>query len=247
VTPLTPAVPHRRAPRRRGRAAVGFAVALVTSLTVWTALVVPHLPGPPQAAYAWNAGAAVVVLLLAKRWGLSWSELGLSRVRIRSGVRWAAGALLVVGALYALLVVVPGSRTLLSAVTPPGSASEQPLLSALLHIPVGTVLWEELAFRGALLAALARVMRRWHAVAVSSVLFGLWHVRPALEGATAGSVAGDVPAWVVIAAVVVATAAAGWLLGWLRVRSASLLAPAGLHLATNSLGLLAIWAAAALL
>lgn len=229
------------------RQALLFAAALVAALTTWTTVVSPLLPGPPQAAYAWNAAAAVVVLLLAKRWGLSWSELGLSPRRVRAGLRWAALAAAVVAVGYLLLLVVPGGPTLLTGVSPRGLLPGEVALGALVQIPVGTVLWEEMAFRGALLAALLRVLRPPAAVAVSSVLFGLWHVRPAWESATATGGAGDVPVWAVIAMVVAATAAAGWLFGWLRVHTASLLAPAGLHVATNSLGLVATWAAAALL
>ena len=54
------------------------------------------------------------------------------------------------------------------------------LLTAFVLIPLGTVLFEEVAFRGVLWA----LLRRWRgtrtATAVSSALFGLWHVLPSL-------------------------------------------------------------------
>jgi uncharacterized protein len=71
----------------------------------------------------------------------------------------------------------------------------------------------------------------------AAVVFGLWHVSTALGDARpAGS---PVLAVASVAGTVVLTALGGVLFGWLRLRSGSLLAPAGLHLATNSAGLLA--------
>ena len=49
------------------------------------------------------------------------------------------------------------------------------------RIPAGTVLWEEVAFRGVLQATLRRVLPRPAALAVTSGVFGLWHVRPTVE------------------------------------------------------------------
>jgi membrane protease YdiL (CAAX protease family) len=80
---------------------------------------------------------------------------------------------------------------------------------------------------------------------LSSALFGLWHVLPSLRlgasnqaiGAVAGP--GGAAQATIVAAAVGFTAVAGLLLCELRRRSGSLLAPAGLHWATNGLGVLA--------
>ena len=117
---------------------------------------------------------------------------------------------------------------------------------ALVRVPFGTVLWEEVAFRGVLLAALraAVVAAGGHRPRRPRV-FGIWHIRPTLERA-----GGQRPrrrarrhrrrraCWPALG-----TAAAGVLFTVLRLRSGSLLAPALLHLATNSLGTLAAAAA----
>lgn len=85
-------------------------------------------------------------------------------------------------------------------------------------------------------------LRRQHgaraATVGSSVLFGLWHVLPAL-----GSDAGPGGAGARTAGTVLVTGLAGLGFCWLRVRSGSLLAPALLHWALNGLGLLAVRAA----
>jgi membrane protease YdiL (CAAX protease family) len=58
----------------------------------------------------------------------------------------------------------------------------------LLRIPVGTVAWEEIAFRGVLQAALRRVLAEPAAIAVGSAVFGLWHIRPTAEVPASASV-----------------------------------------------------------
>ena len=114
----------------------------------------------------------------------------------------------------------------------------------LVRIPLGTVVWEEVAFRGVLLAALLRFPPIPSATGVAAVVFGLWHVRPTLSGLEANDlVDGPVGRVAAVAAVCPATAAGGVLLTLLRLRSGSPLAPVLLHLATNTLGTLAAVAA----
>ena len=110
----------------------------------------------------------------------------------------------------------------------------------LLRIPVGTVAWEEIAFRGVLQAALSRVMDEPAATVVGSAVFGLWHIRPTAEALAVNGLAASRGARIAaIAGVVVGTAGAGAVLSLLRERSGSLAAPVLLHLAANCAGLLA--------
>lgn len=118
---------------------------------------------------------------------------------------------------------------------------------AVVRIPVGTVLWEEIAFRGVLQAALRRVMSESAAIVVTAGVFGVWHVRPTLEALRVNGLAADRKQAVArVLAGSAATAAGGVLLSWLRARSDSLTAPVLLHLAANSGGLAAAWAIAGL-
>jgi membrane protease YdiL (CAAX protease family) len=104
--------------------------------------------------------------------------------------------------------------------------------------------WEEVAFRGVLLADLRRFVPPPAATAASCALFGIWHVRPALGALRANDlVEGPVATTGAVALACLGTAAGGVVLTWLRTRSGSLLAPALLHLATNSVGTLAAAAA----
>jgi membrane protease YdiL (CAAX protease family) len=104
----------------------------------------------------------------------------------------------------------------------------------LVRIPLGTAVFEEFAFRGVLLALLAR---RWSirtAVVASSVLFGLWHIRPTLSAVGINDpTAGGMTVAAAVTGAVVATAAAGALFCALRLRADSLLAPIVVHAVVN--------------
>jgi membrane protease YdiL (CAAX protease family) len=109
---------------------------------------------------------------------------------------------------------------------------------ALVRIPLGTALLEEFAFRGVLFGAWQRIARlRWAALG-SSIVFGLWHIRPSIELLDANRVATSTPGRIgVVAAAVAATTLAGLVFCWLRVRSRSLVAPYLAHTAVNSFAL----------
>lgn len=195
-------------------------------------------------------GTALLVGLA--RWdGCSAAELGLDRRQARRGLRWGGACAGLVLAAYAGAAAVPATRPVLADDRAAGLAAGEVLQRALVRVPLGTVLLEETAFRGVLLAMLARRFGTRAAVAVSSSLFGLWHVLPArgLRSGNAavrslageGGVAEAVP--VVPVAAVVVTAAGGVVLCELRRRSGSLLAPLGLHWALNGFGFAVAWLA----
>jgi membrane protease YdiL (CAAX protease family) len=74
----------------------------------------------------------------------------------------------------------------------------------------------------------------------SAALFGVWHIRPTLDGLAANGLA-QRPATraAAVLGACLSTAATGALFSALRVRSGSLLAPVLLHLTANSLGTVA--------
>jgi uncharacterized protein len=227
--------------RLRGRPGALFLTgALAAALAAWNNVVVTRMPGYPRSYVAVNAVATGVLLAAANRTGLSWAELGLARRRLPSGLRWGGGCAAVVVGGYAIALAVPALRPLLRDVRIAALDGAALAYQVLVRIPVGTVLWEEVAFRGVLLAALLRQLPPVPAVAASSAVFGVWHIRPTLGGLTAnGLVDGPGRTAAVVALACSGTAAGGLLFTWLRVRSGSLAAPVLLHLATNSLGTLA--------
>ena len=217
-----------------------LAATLVPVLGAWNNLVVHRLPGRPGSYVLANVAAAGVLLAAARAAGLSWAELGLSRRRLAAGARWGGGCAAVVAAGYGTALAVPALRPLLGDARVAGLDGGELAGQVLVRIPLGTVLWEEVAFRGVLLAALGRLLSRRGAVGGSAALFGLWHVRPTLGALAANDLAGGPLARTgAVLLACLATAAAGVLFAELRLRSGSLLAPALLHLATNSLGVLA--------
>ena len=140
-----------------------------------------------------------------------------------------------------MALTIPAVR---DAVTPADDGSwGDVLLQSLVVIPLGTVLGEEFAFRGVLWSLLRRARGQGFATLVSSALFALWHVLPALGGSTANEVVtdtvGDGSGNALLVVVTVGfTGLAGILLCELRVRSGSLLAPILLHWAVNGFGVL---------
>lgn len=98
----------------------------------------------------WLAPLATLALLGFARWrGLSWQQLGLGRDRVRAGSVWAAGAIAVVALIYLAGALLPLTRpAFLDARYHFGVAGA--LISALVVIPVGTIMVEEVAFRSVL-------------------------------------------------------------------------------------------------
>jgi membrane protease YdiL (CAAX protease family) len=230
-------VPARTGDRRRVVVLIG---ALVAVLAVWNNVVVTRLPGYPESYVVANLAATAVVLAGARAAGLTWEELGLAPRRVLAGVRWGGACVVLVAAGYAVVLAIPVLRPLLTDARVGGLDGADIAFRVLVRIPFGTVVWEEVAFRGVLLAALLRVLSPPAATAASSALFGIWHIRPTLSALAENDlVEGPVLAGGAVLLACLATAAAGVLFTWLRLRSGSLLAPALLHLATNSLGTLA--------
>jgi uncharacterized protein len=208
-------------------------------LLAWSDLVVPALPAAPAVRTGANCAATALLLLAARRGGLSPGELGLGSGTARSGLCWGGAAVGLVAAGYGVSLAVPPLRTLLAGSAAVHMTAGQLVLRAAVHIPLGTVLCEEMAFRGVLLALASRVLPAGRALVATSAVFGLWHV------ASVRAPAGGLPVMHApgVAGVVAVTAGGGALFGLLRQRSGSLLAPLSAHVGTNLLGLLAAAAA----
>ena len=105
-----------------------------------------------------NALAATATLAAAAASGLTADDLGLRRVRLRSGLRLGSMAATPVVAAFGLAALTPATRPLLNDQRIAVPDRRQLAYHMLLRIPVGTVAWEEIAFRGVLQAALRRVL-----------------------------------------------------------------------------------------
>jgi membrane protease YdiL (CAAX protease family) len=221
--------------RNPGTLAVGLVLAvLVTGLLIDQAV--------PGAHVAVGLGLAACLLAAARAARLTAADLGLARPAWPSGLRWGVAAAAVVAAAYAVALLIPPVRQALP--DGDGEVGRAALLAAFVVVPLGTVLPEELAFRGLLLALLGRGHGVRAATLLSSGLFGLWHILPSLGGgvanaAIAGAVGGDAAGTLLrVVATVCFTFAAGVVLCALRLRSGSLLAPVLAHWAVNGLGII---------
>jgi membrane protease YdiL (CAAX protease family) len=133
-----------------------------------------------------------------------------------------AAALMVLAAVAAL-AVAPATRPLLADRRMAGVDAGGMAWRALVRIPLGTVVLEEVAFRGVLPALLSP--------AVACVLFGLWHVLPAARTLETNGLPRSAAT---IVGAVAATTMVGAGLWWLRQASGGIAAPALVHVASNS-------------
>jgi membrane protease YdiL (CAAX protease family) len=224
-------------PDRRGRD-VAFAVAACAVLA-WYNNVAGRMSWHRRWYPAVNGCAAAAALTAAAASGLSADDLGLRRDRLAAGLRLGAAAGAPVAAAFALAPLTP-ARRLLRDKRVAGLTGRQLAYQVLVRIPVGTVCWEEAAFRAVLPAALHRVLPRSAAIAVTSAMFGVWHIRPTADALRENQLAtGRAARIAAVGGVVASTSAAGALLSCLRGRSGSLAAPVVLHLTVNCAGPLA--------
>lgn len=204
-----------------------------------------HRATTPRLQYATGLLMTGSAVALARRAGHG-DELGTHADALRSGAMvGSAGALVVAAGIGAALAV--RSEAMLDD-RPLSMSGPQARRYVLVHIPLGTVVPEEVVFRGAL-PALLRGPRTpaWVPAAVSSLLFGLWHVLPfqALRrhNRSTSEVADRYGDAVTLSVHTAAMTAAGAALYEARRRAGHLLAPALIHYAANALGFLgARWA-----
>lgn len=181
------------------------------------------------AAYSFVMGVALII-------GLDFKSIGLSKASYKNGIKLALPfmLLIVTGALLVYFInpeLFKDSRYQLS--------TQSMLFSIFFVLPIYTVLFEEIAFRGVLFSMLRRVTSKLNAVLISSLSFGLWHVFTAkainintlFQGFTFSKT-------MVVFAVILATSVAGAFFTWLRIKSDSLLAPILVHWAINATGII---------
>ncbi|VEI13060.1 CPBP family intramembrane glutamic endopeptidase [Trueperella bialowiezensis] len=188
-----------------------------------------------------------VLVFVARRMGMTWHDIGLSRETLKKGLWYGAVASILVLLGVTIGLLIPLTRPLF--LDEGFSSVRTALLSAFVIIPLQTALPEELAFRGVLHSSLQELGGIKAAVLVGSGLFGLWHVTSSFgltagnQGLTAILGSGTFAQLAGIGLAVLATSLAGLAFTWLRHRTGSVLAPLGLHCAFNGFGALAAAAA----
>jgi membrane protease YdiL (CAAX protease family) len=178
-----------------------------------------------------NLAVTTALMALARRRGL---DVGLSAAPLRDSV--GAGACVggAAGLLLAALVATPKGRRALRDQRMAGLTGFDVAREVLGRIPFGTVVLEEVAFRGVLPAL--------GSDALACAAFGLWHVPPTLRTLDANEVKKPRARAAAVAAAVAVTGIAGGFFCALR-RRHGLVAPAVAHAVVNGLGTVASVAA----
>ena len=204
-----------RAARGRRRAAGAGVGAATNAIAVVLVVVVHNLLTNLWAKDRWYvpANLATAGVLVALGGGVPVAGRPLDGIAAGSMILAAGG----------LLAVAPATRPLLSDRRMEGVDARGTAWRALVRIPLGTVVLEEVAFRGVLPTLLSPL--------ASCALFGLWHVLPA--GRTLETNGLPRSAAALLGAVAV-TGLVGGVLWELRQATGGLLAPALVHAAANS-------------
>lgn len=182
------------------------------------------------------SNTAMIGVMAATAWaaGLTRRELGLARDTWWSGVRLGGAVVVLVGTTVGAAGLLGLDPLGLISDAADVSSSEM-LWDVLFRIPIATVVFEELAFRGVLGPLFERVVSSRAALVWSSAVFGLWHISVPTDASPF-----DLPGQLGTV-VVTALAGAGFMV--LRRRSGSLAAPMLAHWATNGVSYAAAWLA----
>lgn len=188
-----------------------------------------------------NLAVSAVLVGVGRSAGLGWDEMGLQPSRVRQGLGAGAGPSL--AALVAGLAALAGPRARPylrdeRARVPPSEIWRR----ALIRFPLGTALFEEVAFRGVLPALLGRTRRPAVAHAVSAGVFALWHLIPTRRALAGNPLHARLTPRKRGMAVVAGSAIAGgfgFAFSWMRRRSGSVAAPWLAHASLNTASFLA--------
>jgi len=195
----------------------------------------------------WSIGGAFGLLAIGLLDGNSWTDMGLGWSYLFWGLMWALASIALVTVGYVIAAAFRRGRDALHDERVSSLSGPRMMFNALVEVPFGTVLFEEIAFRAVLFAMLARRFGVVPAIIISAILFGLWHILASIgsheQSAALGSVVGTGKRAAILAVVlsVVTTTIAGVVFALLRIVSGSVIAPMGLHWATNGLGYFFSW------
>jgi membrane protease YdiL (CAAX protease family) len=191
-----------------------------------------------------SLATAVGVSLLGMKAGVTLEDQGMSRRHVPGGIAHGLAASAPIAFALAAASRHRDLRRLYQEQSIESASPHRALYEALVRIPFGTALPEEVIFRGTSMALLARRRSPAATILVSSALFGLWHIAPTAQRIHELPHVRRRPKsyqLAHIAASVAATALAGVALGCLRLRSGSIIAPWLAHTTANATGYVITW------
>ncbi len=184
--------------------------------------------------------AAAILVALGRAAGCTWTDLGLGTLRRPALVGLAGAGLIAV--VFGIALAVPALRTVYQDGRVGDPDFGQLLWLTCGRILFGTVLIEEVAFRGVLPGLLGATDDRWRwpPILGAAALFGLWHALPALaigRNAAVHAVFGATPVVVLQVLAMAAAGVTGVFLHWWRHTGRGVLASVIVHFTTNAGGL----------
>jgi membrane protease YdiL (CAAX protease family) len=211
----------------------------LVALVLYANVIVNEVLGP-----AWyvpfNMGILLVALLVARAAGTTWEELGMRRDIVVRGIVVGGAISLIVVSFLALAVAVPWSRSAFEDQRIVEGSVGLSMYHAFVRIPLGTALYEEVLFRGVVFGMISRRRSALGAAVWSSLLFGIWHVLPALDAIESNPIGEALGGSMLpIVAAVVSTTVVGLGFVWLRLYARSIVAPILVHVTANSVAVLA--------
>jgi membrane protease YdiL (CAAX protease family) len=230
-----------RSPPRPHEAHMGHLIVILI-LGLYANIIANEVLGPVWY-IPFNLTLLAVTLILARRAGTTWTSIGLRRDRATRGIK--VGIAVVAGIVLGMVVVLALSSfdDILRDERFVESSIGLLLFHALIRIPLGTALYEEVLFRGVIFGMLVRRYTPLKAAIWSSILFGLWHILPVLDAMRTNPVgthfSGLSGAAAAVLAAVIGTFVAGMGLLWIRLFANSILASVIVHIGTNSTAIIA--------
>ena len=179
-----------------------------------------------------NLAVAAATAATGRAAGLTPAEMGVDGDAARRSVGVAVSAAGAVAAGVLVASRLPGLAGLFDDVR---ASHGNVAFETLLRIPLGTVVLEEVAFRG-VLPAMIDGSDRTHVSIATAAWFGLWHVLPTLNALDINGVSDRTARAAAVAGGVVGTVIAALAFDKLRLASGSVVAPMFAHWSANAVG-----------
>ncbi len=199
----------------RTRRTTGFIGIVIVTLAAYNVARSALLPGDTH--FFANAVVAIGVVTLGLSFGLRRDELGLDSADLRSGLRLGVPVAVAIAAIVIVAALVPAAAGFFDDDRVDVSFAAM-MLRVVVVIPIGTVLVEELIFRGVLHGLLLRRFHFIRAALLGALVFGLWHLFPVWRTYAGNTRFEDGTRWAEVAATFAATFIAGLGFIWLRHR-----------------------------
>jgi len=190
----------------------------------------------------------VIVLLIVcfgayKFWDFRPADAGIRRGGLWTSLGYGICLVaMIIIPLFAGLWMLPRVGISLPAIRLDEMAQEGLVSRLLIRIPLGTVVFEEMLFRGVFLGLLLKKLRPQRALIASSLLFGVWHIVPALKVMVRNfAVASLAPGIGMFILGILGACIAGYIFGWVRVKTNNMIGPVIAHLFINDIALVLIY------